>query len=317
MLAGMIGCSGCSPSSEPAITGVHSSSRATRLRSRRVLPWPRSPSSTTSWPAMIARSNCGSTVRSNPTMPGQGLSPARRAASRLSRSSSRTLRRVFGGVVARAELTEGRGEAGRRGRSSRGLSGCLGRARSAHPRHATTTSALVPLRAWDGRSQGVRARHPCRVVRGPAGAVHPARHAEGEGSSSATRHARRDGPGGPRAPSPPSPTTATGTCTAIATRNAVAVQSAGRARALQVEQHPDQGHHQQRRDEPAHVHHPGGTPHLRGRHRGAGDVERHERGRAPAGQDHHEHDEPRPRHGARPGEHDGPRHAPAPRRSSR
>ena len=73
--SGVIGSSGCSPSSEPSITGVHSSSRPTMVRSSRVLPWPRSPSSTTSWPASSARSSCGSTVLSNPTMPGHGFAP--------------------------------------------------------------------------------------------------------------------------------------------------------------------------------------------------------------------------------------------------
>ena len=75
--AGVIGWNGCSPSSEPSITGVHSSSRPTRLRSSRVLPWPRSPSRTTSCPASSARSSCGITVVSKPWMPGQGSSPAR------------------------------------------------------------------------------------------------------------------------------------------------------------------------------------------------------------------------------------------------
>ena len=54
------GANGCSLSSLPARTGVHSSSRPTRVRMRRVLPWPRSPSSTRSCPAMRARSTSGS-----------------------------------------------------------------------------------------------------------------------------------------------------------------------------------------------------------------------------------------------------------------
>ncbi len=36
----VIGSNGCSPRSEPAMTGVHSSSRPTMVRSSRVLPWP-------------------------------------------------------------------------------------------------------------------------------------------------------------------------------------------------------------------------------------------------------------------------------------
>ena len=62
--AGVIGWYGCSLSSEPAITGVHSSNRSTSARITRVLPWPRSPSSTMSCPARMARSISGSTVSS-------------------------------------------------------------------------------------------------------------------------------------------------------------------------------------------------------------------------------------------------------------
>src|SRR5690242_11297605 len=72
------------------MTGVHSSSRPTMVRSNRVLPWPRSPSSTMSWPASSARSTCGMTVSSKPWRPGQGSSPARSLASRLSRISVRS-----------------------------------------------------------------------------------------------------------------------------------------------------------------------------------------------------------------------------------
>ena len=46
------------------------------MRISRVLPWPRSPSSTTSWPASSARSSAGSTVSSKPTMPWKRGSPA-------------------------------------------------------------------------------------------------------------------------------------------------------------------------------------------------------------------------------------------------
>ncbi len=93
--AGVIGRSGCSPSSEPSITGVHSSSSSVRLRSSRVLPCPRSPSSTTSCPAIRARSSCGSTVWSKPTMPGHRARPERSAVSRLARSSVFTPRGVW------------------------------------------------------------------------------------------------------------------------------------------------------------------------------------------------------------------------------
>ena len=101
----VIGSYGCSPSSAPAITGVHSSSRPTIVRSSRVLPWPRSPSSTTSWPAIRARSSCGMTVSSKPCSPGHGSRPSRSAASRLSRISSR---RVSGHVAGGAQLADGR-----------------------------------------------------------------------------------------------------------------------------------------------------------------------------------------------------------------
>ena len=60
------------------------------VRSSRVLPWPRSPSSTTSCPASSARSSCGSTVDSKPRMPGHGSRPARSAASRFRGISSLT-----------------------------------------------------------------------------------------------------------------------------------------------------------------------------------------------------------------------------------
>ena len=51
--------------------------QADEVRIRRVLPWPRSPSRTRSWPAMRARSTSGTTVSSNPTMPGRLGSPGR------------------------------------------------------------------------------------------------------------------------------------------------------------------------------------------------------------------------------------------------
>src|SRR6478609_7729159 len=71
------------------MTGVHSSSSATSERRSRVLPWPRSPSSTMSWPAISARSTCGITVSANPWRPGHGSIPSRSRARRLSRSSWR------------------------------------------------------------------------------------------------------------------------------------------------------------------------------------------------------------------------------------
>ena len=92
------------------MTGVHSSSRPTRVRSSRVLPWPRSPSSTTSWPAISARSSCGMTVSSKPCSPGHGSRPSRSAASRLSRiSCAQGLLDVAGG----AELADGADVGGR------------------------------------------------------------------------------------------------------------------------------------------------------------------------------------------------------------
>src|SRR4051794_23889374 len=74
------------------MTGVHSSRSPTIVRMRRVLPWPRSPSSTTSCPASRARSRSGSTVSSKPTTPGKRGSPPRMRASRLARISSLTVR---------------------------------------------------------------------------------------------------------------------------------------------------------------------------------------------------------------------------------
>ena len=82
------GAYGWSLISQPATTGVHSSSSPTRVRISRVLPWPRSPSSTRSCPASRARSSWGSTVSSKPTMPGKrGL--AGRAAGRAGCRGSR------------------------------------------------------------------------------------------------------------------------------------------------------------------------------------------------------------------------------------
>src|SRR3954470_1877707 len=87
-----IGCCGCSLSSLPRSTGVHSSSRPMSVRIRRVLPWPRSPSRTMSWPASSARSTSGTTVSSKPTMPGRLGSPAARRLIRLWRISVLTER---------------------------------------------------------------------------------------------------------------------------------------------------------------------------------------------------------------------------------
>ena len=86
-LRGDRACTGARPARSPSITGVHSSSRPVSARSSRVLPCPRSPSSTTSWPAIRARSSCGSTVSSKPRMPGHASRPSASAASRFSRIS--------------------------------------------------------------------------------------------------------------------------------------------------------------------------------------------------------------------------------------
>src|SRR3954452_20492983 len=73
------------------MTGVHSSSSPMSVRISRVFPCPRSPSSTRSCPASNARSSCGSTVSSNPTMPGNRFDPSRSPASKLSRISALTV----------------------------------------------------------------------------------------------------------------------------------------------------------------------------------------------------------------------------------
>src|SRR5580658_5232897 len=78
--------------SQPAMTGVHSSSSPTRVRISRVLPWPRSPSRMMSCPAIRARSRCGCTVWPKPTMPGNGSCPDRSMASRFCLISALTLR---------------------------------------------------------------------------------------------------------------------------------------------------------------------------------------------------------------------------------
>ena len=86
------GANGSSLISQPATTGLHSSSSVIRVRISRVLPCPRSPSSTRSWPASRAPSSIGSTVSSKPTMPGNAGSPLRSRSSRLARISSLTVR---------------------------------------------------------------------------------------------------------------------------------------------------------------------------------------------------------------------------------
>ena len=178
------------------MTGVHSSSRPASVRISRVLPWPRSPSRTRSCPASRARSSCGSTVSSKPTMPGNGSRPARSAASRLSRISvldaarcavRRTRaarRRVLGRVVRRAvgaspaALTPRRSErsgariaAGRSGLGQRTDGACaqcdVGRHAAAPRRHAHRAIALGP-RHLDPQPA---ARPPCgRPHRGVRGA---------------------------------------------------------------------------------------------------------------------------------------------------
>ena len=102
------------PNSAPAITGVHSSSSPAMVRRMRVLPWPRSPSNTTSWPASSERSSCGITVDSRPTMPTHGSSPLRSAVSRLCRISSRRCRFLHGRWTATPRQCAGTGRTGRR-----------------------------------------------------------------------------------------------------------------------------------------------------------------------------------------------------------
>src|ERR1700683_270222 len=86
------GAEGGSLISQPATTGVHSSSSPDRVRISRVLPWPRSPSRMMSCPAIRARSRCGCTVWPKPTMPGNGSCPDRSMASRFCLISALTLR---------------------------------------------------------------------------------------------------------------------------------------------------------------------------------------------------------------------------------
>ena len=165
--------------------GVHSSSRPASARSRRVLPWPRSPSRTTSCPASRARSSCGSTVDSKPRMPGHGSAPARSAASRLSRISALTLRGAACSEA--AQRAEGAGKV-------RG--GCQG-----HPRHATP------------RSPGGRSDHGCRsggataAARLRMGACRPSPSPAAAASSAATssRTSRSTGYRGDRAGPRPDP----------------------------------------------------------------------------------------------------------------
>jgi hypothetical protein len=79
---------------------------ADQLRSRRVLPCPRSPSRTMSCPAMIARSTWGITVSSKPCRPGHGSSPAARRARRLRADLLAQVREL---VAAGAQGAEGGG----------------------------------------------------------------------------------------------------------------------------------------------------------------------------------------------------------------
>ena len=109
--SGVIGEYGCSFSSDPSITGVHSSSRPVNARSSRVLPCPRSPSRTMSWPAMRARSSCGRTVSSKPRMPGHTASPCAPAASRARRLSR------ISALTPRSRCPEARSSPTVRGRS--------------------------------------------------------------------------------------------------------------------------------------------------------------------------------------------------------
>src|SRR5688572_26679578 len=86
------GAAGWSLISHPSTTGLHSSSSSTRVRISRVLPWPRSPSSTRSCPASRARSSAGSTLSSKPTIPGNRVCPERSRSTRFARISALTVR---------------------------------------------------------------------------------------------------------------------------------------------------------------------------------------------------------------------------------
>ena len=86
---------GSSLISQPSTTGIHSSSRLVSERMRRVLPCPRSPRSTMSCPASSARSSCGPTVSSKPTMPGKVGCPDFSRRMTLARISSLTVRASY------------------------------------------------------------------------------------------------------------------------------------------------------------------------------------------------------------------------------
>ena len=86
------------------MTGVHSSSRPTSVRSSRVLPWPRSPSSTTSWPASSARSSCGMTVRLEAVQAGPGVAALAQGVEQV---LAQLLAQRLLLVAALAELAEG------------------------------------------------------------------------------------------------------------------------------------------------------------------------------------------------------------------
>ena len=193
-------------------------------RSSRVLPWPRSPSRTTSWPAIRARSSWGSTVDSKPTMPGHGSRPARRAASRLSRISSLTPRRTVAGGAQRAE---GAGEVCGGWRRDTGVGG--------HARHATPRRRARPSdrrragrrtqqRVAPGSAVAPAALHagdPFRPHRGPARAPVRARRVQYVGGDG---RAARDG----RATSASPPSTAAWTISGYTVALAVATATHGR-----------------------------------------------------------------------------------------
>ena len=70
------------------------------------MPWPRSPSSTMSWPAISARSTCGMTVSAKPCRPGHGSLPVAQPREQV---VAELLAQGLELVAALAELAEGAG----------------------------------------------------------------------------------------------------------------------------------------------------------------------------------------------------------------
>src|ERR1017187_52188 len=85
-----IGRYGLSCISQPSTYGVTSSRNAVSMRMSRVLAWPRRPSRMKLWRDRMAFTTCGTTVSSNPMMPGNSGSPRWILQIRLPRSSSLT-----------------------------------------------------------------------------------------------------------------------------------------------------------------------------------------------------------------------------------